>query len=377
MINADRLRDKFLELVKIDSVSKYEKQVSINLADTLKKMGAEIFFDNAGEACGSNCGNLIAKFKGNVDAEPIFFCGHMDTVGPGNNIKPVFENGIFKSDGTTVLGADDKSALAIILEILSVIFENNLKHPPIDIIFTICEEIGLLGAKNIDLSLVDAKLGYILDSSDINGIVTKAPSANKLTIKVFGKAAHAGNSPENGINALSIASKAISELNLGRIDHETTCNLGVIKGGIATNIVPDLIEIKGEVRSHNEIKLDEVTQAIGQAFFKAREEFSTKIQIPEIEFVVDQDFPKTDIAEDSSVVLLAQKAAANLGRKLRITTSGGGADANVFCGNGIMPGVIGTGMKDVHTVNESIRLDDMLQTTQLMLEIIRIHVQER
>ena len=374
MINQGRLKDKFEELVKIYSASKHENKLANKLALTLKEMGAEVVFDNAGKACGSDSGNLIAKFKGNVEADPIFLCGHMDTVEPGNNIKPVFENGIFKSDGTTILGADDKSALAIILEALNVIFENNLKYPPIEIIFTVCEEVGLLGAKNIDLSLIDSKFGYILDAPDINGIVTKAPTANRFEIKVFGKAAHAGGEPEKGVNAMLIASKAISKLNLGRIDHETTCNLGVIKGGIATNIVPDLIEINGEVRSHDEEKLEKVTNAIRDSFLNARKEFCDQINIPEIEFLVENDFPLTDIPEDSPVVLLAQQAADNLGRKMEIKTSGGGADANVFCNNGIIPGVIGTGMKDVHTVKESITLDEMVKTSELILEIIRIHI---
>lgn len=377
MINKDRLREKFEELVKIDSVSRHEKKIALNLAQTLEKLGGKIFFDDSTKATKSDIGNLIAKFKGNIDAEPIFFCGHMDTVNPGINVKPVFENGIFRSDGTTILGADDKSALAIIIEILKVIFENNLDHPPIEILFTTCEEIGLLGAKNFDLSLIDSKFGYILDSTDTEGIATKAPAANKIKIKVFGKAAHAGGEPEKGVNALSIASKAISSLKVGRIDHETTCNLGTIKGGIATNIVPDLIVIEGEVRSHDEAKLESVTNNIKEAFLNSWKEFCNDINIPEIDFIVENDFPKTDIPENSLVVTLAQKASENLGRKLETKVIGGGADANIFFGQGILPGVIGTGMKQVHTVDEWISLDDMLKTTELVLEIIKIHCAEK
>ncbi|MCK5543351.1 MAG: M20/M25/M40 family metallo-hydrolase [Desulfobacterales bacterium] len=373
MINKDRLRNKFEELVKIDSVSKHELKIALNLAKTLEKMGGKVFFDNSKKETKSDCGNLIAKFRGNVDVEPIFLSGHMDTVSPGNNVNPIFENGIFRSDGTTILGADDKSALAIILEVLKVIFENKLRHPPIEIIFTTCEEIGLLGAKNLDFTLINSKLGYILDSTDTEGIATNAPAANKISIKVFGKAAHAGGAPENGINALSIASKAISRLKIGRIDHESTCNLGTIKGGIATNIVPDLIEIEGEVRSHDETKLENITNKIKESFLKSREEFCNEVNIPKIEFIVENDFPKTDIPKDSHVVKLAQKASENLGRKLETKIIGGGADANIFFSKGIMPGVLGTGMKEVHTVNEWIRLDDMLKTAELVLEIIKIH----
>lgn len=373
MINEDRLRDKFEELVKIDSVSMHEKEIALNLAESLKKLGGKIFFDNSKKATKSNIGNLIAKFKGDVDVEPIFLCGHMDTVNPGINVKPIFKNGIFRSDGTTILGADDKSALAIIIEVLKVIVENKLKHSPIEIIFTVCEEIGLIGAKNLDLSLINSKLGYILDSTNTEGIATNAPAANKISIKIFGKAAHAGGEPENGVNALFIAAKAISRLKLGRIDHETTCNLGTIKGGIATNIVPDLIEINGEVRSHDEAKLEKVTNTIRDSFIATQKEFSNKVNIPEIEFIVEKDFPKTNIPKDSLVVQLAQKASENLGRQLDTKIVGGGSDANIFFGKGILPGVIGTGMRDVHTVNEWIKLEDMVKTVELVLEIIKIH----
>ncbi len=377
MINKDRLKIQFEELVKIDSVSRHEKNIALHLAKILKQMGAKVIFDNAGRQSGSDTGNLIAKFKGNIDTEPIFLCGHMDTVDPGENVKPQFNNGIFTSDGTTILGADDKSALAIIIEVLNVIFEKQLDYPPIEIIFTICEEIGLLGAKYLDLSLIKSKFGYIFDAHDPNGIVTKAPSAINFTIKIFGRAAHAGSEPENGVNAMLIASKAISGLAIGRIDHETTCNLGTIKGGIATNIVPDLVEIKGEVRSHDEKKLEEVTNTIKESFLKASKEFINGEELKEIEFIVRRDFPKTDIPEDSHVITLAQKAAKHLGRKLEIQTSGGGADANIFCGKNIMSGVIGTGMQEVHTVNEWIRIDDMVKTAQLTLEIIQIHASEK
>ncbi|MCP3900327.1 MAG: M20/M25/M40 family metallo-hydrolase [Desulfobacteraceae bacterium] len=373
MVNKDRLRDKFEELVKIDSVSRHEKEIALNLSKTLKKLGGDVTFDNAEKATKSNIGNLVAKFEGNVNADPLFLCGHMDTVKPGNNVNPIFENGIFRSDGTTILGADDKSALAIIIEILKIIFENKLNHPPIEIIFTTCEEIGLIGAKNFDFSLISSKFGYVLDSTDTEGIATNAPAANRITIKVFGKAAHAGGEPENGVNALSIASKAITNLKIGRIDHETTCNLGIITGGLATNIVPDLITIEGEVRSHDETKLDNLTNLIKESFLNSWDEFCYGTDIPKIEYIVEKDFPKTDIPSDSLVVTLAQKASKNLGRTMETKVIGGGADANIFFENGILPGVIGTGMKQVHTVNEYIGLDDMIKTTELLLEIIKIH----
>ncbi len=375
MINLQRMADRFKALVEIDSLSREERDVALELEKILTQMGAVVCFDTAGEKVNGNCSNLVAKFKGTVDTEPIFLSGHMDTVGPGRGIKVQFENGIFKSDGTTILGADDKSAIAIILEVMDVIFENKLDYPPVEIIFTVCEEIGLLGAKNFDHALMDSKFGYILDSTDTRGIVTKAPAANKIGIKIYGKAAHAGAAPEKGINAIMVASKAVSGLTLGRIDEETTCNLGTIKGGVATNIVPELVEIQGEARSHDVGKLKAVTDTIVSAFHTAAEAFKGDSDLPRVEAIVENDFPNTNIPEDHRAIVLARKAASNLGTHLASKTIGGGADANVFFGKGIVAGVLGTGMTDVHTLNESIDIKDMEASANLVLEILKVHAQ--
>jgi tripeptide aminopeptidase len=373
MINSQRLAQMFEKLVAIDSLSRQELDVALEIEKILTAMGATVCYDNAKEQVKGNCSNLVAKFKGNVDADPIFLSGHMDTVGPGVGIKVQFKNGVFTSDGTTILGADDKSAIAIILEVMDVILENNLDYPPVEIIFTVCEEIGLLGAKYFDYSLMDSKFGYILDSTDTDGIVTRSPYANKIIVKIYGKAAHAGAEPENGVNAIGVASMAISGLKLGRIDKETTCNLGTIKGGVATNIVPEFVEIKGEVRSHNAEKLKAITENILDAFYTAAKELQNDSDLPRIEAVVENDFPNTDIPEDHEAIKLAKKAAANLGVNLESKTIGGGADANVFFGKGIVAGVLGTGMTNVHTVNEFIDIKDMEDSAKLVLEILKVH----
>ena len=373
MIKSQRLAQRFKTLVEIDSLSRQEKDVALALENILTKMGATVCYDTAKEKVGGNCSNLVAKFKGSVDAEPVFLCGHMDTVGPGKGIKVKFEDGIFRSDGTTILGADDKSAIAIILEVMDVILENKIDYPPVEIIFTVCEEIGLLGAKHFDYSLLDSKFGYILDSTDTEGIVTKAPGANKIIIKIFGKAAHSGAEPENGISAILVASKAISGLKLGRIDEETTCNLGTIKGGVATNIIPDFVEIHGEARSHDVEKLKAVTDNIVSAFYTAADQFKNGSDLPRIEAIVENDFTQTNISEDHRTIKLAKKAAKNLGISLASKIIGGGADANVFFGKGIVAGVLGTGMTDVHTLNESVAIKDMEDAARLVLEILKVH----
>lgn len=373
MINSQRLAQRFKTFVEIDSLSRHELDVALEIEKILTQMGADICYDTAKDQVNGNCSNLVARFKGSVKAEPLFLAGHMDTVGPGNNIKVQFKNGIFTSDGTTILGADDKSAIAIILEVMDVIFENKLDYPPIELVFTVCEEIGLLGAKHFDYSLMNSKFGYILDSSDTKGIVTKAPAANKIQLKIYGKAAHAGVEPENGINAIVVASKAVSKLQLGRIDEETTCNLGKIKGGVATNIVPEFVEIHGEVRSHDVKKLKTVTDNITKIFYNVAKELQDESGLPRIEAIIENDFPNTNIPDGHRAVLLAKKAADNIGVTLVSKTIGGGADANIFFSKGIVAGVLGTGMTNVHTLNESIDIKDMENTTRLVLEILKIH----
>lgn len=378
MVKKDRLAQTFIQLVEIDSVSKEEARLCNHIKNMLESMGAQTFVDSAGEKSGSNTGNLIAKFEGNTQAPPLLLNAHMDTVEPGRGITAVFKDDVFTSDGTTILGADDKSAIAIILETVRIIQENDLPYGPLELVFTICEEIGLLGAKHLDFSRITATYGFALDATDTQGIVTRAPSANRLEFKVIGKDAHAGAAPEKGINAITLASQAIAQLEIGRIDQETTCNIGVIEGGTAINIVPSLVTVKGEVRSHDEAKLNLVTDKIVSSFKQAVANYKGPSEgngFPRLEYQVDQDFSRTFIPDDHPVVVLASRAAENLGRKMVTKTSGGGADANVFFEKGIVTGVLGTGMRDMHTVRESVRLDDMVNAAGLLLEIIRLHTE--
>ena len=376
MVNRDRLGETFKFLVEIDSISKEEATISSEIKKILESLGAETVVDSAGDKIGGNSGNLIAKFKGNKQAPPLLLNAHMDTVEPGKGITAVLEEGIFTSDGTTILGADDKSAIAILIETIKIIQENDLPYGPIEIVLTVCEEIGLLGAKHLDLSLINAEYGYALDATDTEGIVTRAPSANRLEFKIHGKDAHAGASPEKGINAILLASKAIAKLEIGRIDQETTCNIGMIEGGLAINIVPNLVTVKGEARSHDEEKLSKITNEMVSSFKEVVENYkdaSSDDGLPRLEVHVKKDFSRMNVPDEHPVVLLACKAAENLGRKMVAKTTGGGADANILFGKGIVTGVLGTGMRDMHTVRESVRLDDMVKTVELLLEIIRVH----
>ncbi len=374
MIDEERLGQRFAALARIDSESGNEALIAKVLEKELTDLGATVVFDNAGAKTNGDCGNLIATFNGNIDVEPVMLSGHMDTVVPGKGVNVIFKDGVFKSDGTTILGADDKSALAVILEVMQVVKENNLPCPPVEVVMTVSEEKGLLGAKHLDYSQLKSKFGYILDAVDTQGIVNRAPKADKISAKIYGRAAHAGGSPENGISAIYAASCAIAKLELGRLDEETTCNLGLISGGTATNIVPEYLEIHGEARSHDPAKLDKVIHTIVSTFENTMAELKAQGEtLPRVEMIVENDFPNTCIPEDHLVIKLAQKAAANLGRDMVCKTSGGAADANVFFARGIAAGVIGTGMTDVHTLKESIALKDMVNCAELILEILKIH----
>ena len=242
--------------------------------------------------------------------------------------------------------------------------------------FTVCEEIGLLGVKNLNFDMISATYGFALDATDPQGVITRAPSANYLVFTVHGKSAHAGARPENGINAIQIACQAIADMKLGRIDHETTCNIGIIEGGLAINIVPERVRVEGEARSHDEEKLNTVTKAMVDSFQRSVSDQRTRSSeenLPLLEHTVEKEFSRTNIPENHLVVTLANEAAANLNRTMTCKSTGGGADANVFSQHGIDLGVLGTGMKDMHTVKETVKLDDMVATAELLLEIIRLH----
>jgi tripeptide aminopeptidase len=375
MINVNRMADTFMELVQIDSVSREESRLAAYLKNQLDLLGAATVFDGSATQTGSDTGNLIARIKGSNGKAPLLFSAHMDTVEPGRGIKPILTNGRITSDGTTILGADDKSAIAILLEMLRVLKESGKPHPPMEIVFSTCEEIGLLGAKHLDWSLISARQGYVLDTRDPDGLVTRAPSANRLKFTVVGRDAHAGSAPEKGINAILIAARAIATLDLGRLDAETTCNLGVIKGGDAINIVPKKVQVDGEVRSHDDNKLAQVTQRMIDAFQAATTSYPDRGDgdLPYVTVDVHPDFQRTHIPDHHAVVRLAFKAAERLNRPLRLQVAGGGSDANVFFQQGINTGVLGTGMTDVHSVREYVDVADMVKACEMVLEVTAIY----
>ena len=380
-INRKRLADTFIRLVKIDSPSGEEGAVSQWIKHKFESAGGcTAQFDKTESITGSQCGNLIIHVHGNVDIPPLFFNAHMDTVEPGRGINPLFDGTIFKTDGTTILGSDDKAAIAILLEVVRCLTEQQISHAPLDIVLTVCEEIGLLGAKALDTSLLRARAGYALDTTDPDVIINRAPEAVRLIIDVTGRAAHAGINPEEGINAIQIAARALADIECGRIDHETTANIGTVNGGKATNIVPDLVRIQGEVRSHNRDMLRKIQDRIISPFIKAarryRQDHKTEdnrngsLSPPFVQTEVIHDYPAMAVPHDHKLIETAIRAGRSAGRKLRIETTGGGSDANILNSKGLDTLILGTGMRNVHTTSEFILLEDMIRTAELMEKII-------
>lgn len=373
-VNKERLVEEFISLVRIDSPSREERAVSVYLKDALKALGADIDEDEAAEKTGGNAGNLLGRIKGNGTGAPaILLNAHMDTVAPGRGIKPVVRDGVIHSGGDTILGSDDKSGISIILEVIRTLKERNLPHGDIEILFTVCEEVGLLGAKHFDVAKLKAAFGYSLDSTHCGSIVYAAPAAHYIKFTIHGKEAHAGVSPERGINAVKIAGKALSEMKLGRIDEETTTNIGIVKGGTATNIVPAKVVLEGEARSHCAEKLRTQTEDMVRCV-KEAVAASDKTADPDVQADWDVeirlDFPSMKLDVSGRTISLFKEAARKRGIEAPLITGGGGSDANIFNSKGIEMAIIGTGMEKVHTNDECIRIEDMEKTANLLLDTL-------
>lgn len=368
MINEKRLIESFMELVRMDSISREERSIADFLIEKLENLGLEVIVDQAGEKVGANSGNIIAKLNGNTKVPtPIMFAAHMDTVVPGKNINPLREGEKIISTGETILGADDKAGIAAILEALHLIRENNILYGDIEILFTICEEIGLCGAKNLDISQLKAQIGFILDAGgQVGQIIISAPSHNSLDFTIRGKSAHAGANPEEGINAIQVAGVALSRMKLGRIDEETTANIGIISGGKATNIIPDEVILKGEVRSRNEEKLEKYTKELKKITEDTAQEFKARAEVK-----INREYHCYNLSPDDLVVKIARKAAKDIGLQSLLRPSGGGSDANVFNKKGIPSVVLAVGMEKVHTIEEYILIKELKNATEYILSIIK------
>lgn len=368
MVKNNRIIEEFLELVRVDSVSGKERRIADLLKAKLFQLGLEVTEDKAGTAVGSDTGNIIGKMQGSGNGPVLLLCSHMDTVEPGIGVKPVTDDGVIRSSGDTVLGADDKAGIAAILEVLRMIREYGIDHGGIEVVFTIWEEGGLFGAKNLDFALVNAKIGFVLDSDGPPGtIINRAPSQDKIGVTIKGKAAHAGINPEDGINAIEVASHAIAHMKLGRIDRETTSNIGIISGGKAVNIVPDSVVLEGEARSLDAAKRKAQTEHMCRAVREAADKFKAHADI--ITETLYMDF---NLGDKSPPVQIAYRSAVNLGLVPRLEKTGGGSDANIFNSMGIATAVLGIGMQKVHTTEEYITVSNLVENARYLFEIVKV-----
>lgn len=370
MVNKERLVDEFLELVRIYSPSRQERGIADLLKAKLTGLGLEVCEDKAGVAIGSGTGNLIARLQATAgQAKPaIFFSAHMDTVEPGRDVEPVLAEGIISSKGETVLGGDDKAGIAAILEALRVIGKEGIPHGEIEVVFTVCEEVGLLGAANLDYGGLNSRMGFILDAAGpIGTIIVKGPAQVRIEASIIGKAAHAGVCPEEGISAIQVASKAISRMKLGRIDGETTANIGIIEGGKAINIIPELVNLKGEARSLKPAKLEAQARHMQETLEGVAAEAGAKTKV-----MTEHLYAHIDLTSESPAVQAAVRAAENLGIKAKLEATGGGSDANIFNGKGLAAVNLGIGMNQVHTTQETIAVEDLVNTARYLVEIIKV-----
>ncbi|MCX5751173.1 MAG: M20/M25/M40 family metallo-hydrolase [Candidatus Saganbacteria bacterium] len=366
MINEKRLLKEFLKLLKIKSLSLYEKEIMLYLFKQFRALGLNPYFDGAAKKVKGEIGNLFCLVPGEKGFPMLLLNAHVDTVGPWEPFIPKHKGNFIFGSGKGILGADDKAGVAMILEVLRTIKEKKIEHGDILVVLTIAEEIGLTGAKAISPKMLKADYGIALDGGRSSEIVYKAPSQNNFMAEVFGKAAHAGIHPEHGINAIYVASRAIAAIkNLGRVDHETTCNVGIKGGGQATNIIPEHAWVKGEVRSHKKRKLHNQMEHIKACFAKAARESKAKMK-----FTVHSVYDAFEIHPESPFFELAVIAIEKEGILPTFRITGGGSDANVFNSQGIPTLILGTGMERVHTKQERLNVREFVNGTKVLLRIV-------
>ncbi|MFC1668370.1 M20/M25/M40 family metallo-hydrolase [Chlamydiota bacterium] len=370
-INKERLIATFLELVKISSPSKDERKIADYVKQLFNRSSFIITEDDCGDKIGGNCGNLIGEVKGTVpESLPLIFVVHLDTVGPCEGTVPLRENGVIRSDGSTILGADDKAGIASVIELLYIREETGfMKWSDIIIIFTVAEEIGLLGSKHLDLTRYSHAPVYVLDSVCPVGYITnQAPYGERIKIEVIGKAAHAGVCPEKGINAFKMCVNALYNIRLGRIDSYTTTNIGTIHGGTAINIVPEQVVLEGEIRSQDESLLIHERKKLIALFAKEASLLGGEVHVK-----TERDYNGFCIPKDHLLISLAQRAAKKIEKKVTVQKSGGGSDANIFNDKGLEAVVLGVGYENAHSTQEQITEENLILHCKWIYEIARLN----
>jgi tripeptide aminopeptidase len=358
--------DLFTELAAIPSPPGEERRVADAVIRYLRDLGLRVDEDDAGATVGSTMGNVYAGIGGAGEGTPLFFCAHLDTVPPTGPIEPVVDDGVVRNAAGTILGADNKSAVAVMLEATRRVLAENRRHAGIELVFTPKEEVGLLGAAAFDHTRLKARIGYVYDqAAPIGDVILGAPYSHSMEVRFHGRPAHSGMYPEEGRSAIAAAARAIADLRLGRIDDETTANVGTIHGGTAGNIIPEWCTFLAEARSHNERRLQEVVQEMLDAIA-----FAAGLEDCEVETEVHKSYRGYRFRRDDEAVRIAHAALERSGFTPSYGLSGGAADANVFNERGLQCLNLANGMEDIHTPEERIAVDDLERMVDVTLALL-------
>jgi tripeptide aminopeptidase len=358
----------FLDLCSIPSPPGEERAVADRVTAYLRALGLEVEEDDAGARIGSNAGNLLCRLPGRSDGgTPLFFCAHLDTVPPQGPLQPfVDDDGIVRNAGGTILGGDNKGAVVSMLDAARRVVQEGREHSGIEFVFTLKEEVGLIGAGAFDHTKLEAELGFVYDQAGpIGEIVLGAPYGRTISARFHGRAAHSGIAPEEGRSAIAAAARSIADLRLGRIDEETTANVGLISGGSARNIIPEWCMIEAEARSHDSAKLADLVQEMLDALA-----FGASLGDCTVETEVNEAYPGYRFRRGDSIVELAATALERRGYEVSTAFTGGGADANVFNARGIPCLNLANGMAEIHTPNEYFAVADLEGMVDVTLELV-------
>lgn len=367
-IDEERLVQRFMELCRADSAPLRERPVFLLVKEALIRLGFDVYEDDAGRRLGGEVGNLIATKPGRgagASRSPVMFSAHLDRVEGGIGIQPRRVDGRITSDGTTILGADDAAGLAAIIEACATLEERGASSAPLELVLTIGEEIGLVGAAQVDVARLKSTAGYVLDADGpVGTIITAAPTEYLIEAEFYGRSAHAGIAPERGISAIRMAALAVSRMRLGRIDASTTANVGYIAGGGATNIVPERALIRAEARSLDRARVEQQVEHMVKAVDEAARAAGGSSRCD-----VRLAYEGFSLSPDSPPVRQAAGAARLLGLEPKLVSTGGGSDANVFNAKGLPTVVLGVGYQAIHTRDESMPVEQLVRLTQLVLTL--------
>jgi len=364
-MSSERLLETFLELVRIDSPSGKEAEVAAYCAERLSRLGFDVRFDATQSVTGSNTGNLIASHSGTGRGSKLVLSAHMDCVQPCIGVEPVVLDGIISSAGETILGGDDKAGIAVILEGLERLVESSETFGPIDVVFTVSEETGLTGAKALAVGDVEGDLCLVFDAAgEPGGIVVAAPTHYTFTARFLGQAAHAGVEPEQGSSAIVMASRAICVMPHGRLDEATTANIGTIEGGVATNVVAAEALLSGECRSLERSRVDQVRDGMDAVMHDAAREGGGSV---EVAWTIEYEGFR--FSEDDPILTLLEDAMLDIDLTPFRFETGGGSDGSILYAAGVPTLVLSSGLRNVHSTDESVSVEDLESLTKLVCAV--------